>query len=89
MKTIRIFLSAVAIVFAVGAAVASSFTNYPVAYQFVDLAGTVNDRCDIIEIECNDVSGPACRVTALSPILRRDNTPGTSCGPELKKGFVN
>jgi hypothetical protein len=84
MKTIRVYLSVMAIVFAVGGAVASNSLVNPV-YRFVDLTGTEDDRCDPVSLECSTNFNFPCKVNATSPTLRSVSTPSTSCGVELTR----
>lgn len=84
MKTIRVYLSVMAIVFSVGGAIASGLLVNPV-FRFVDLPGTEDDRCDQISLECSTNFSFPCKVNATSPTLRSINSPSTSCGVELTR----
>ena len=83
MKNVRVFLSVAAMVLAFGAV--SAFRPMPSdipGYEFVDLAGTINDRCDYI-MDCQTNGTVDCRVDSSHPILHETTTP--NCGKALKK----
>jgi hypothetical protein len=84
MKTIRVYLSVLAIVFSVGGAIASNVLDQIPVYQFIDNPGTEDDRCVAVQLECSQNLEFACKVNATSPILKSSPT-ATACGIELTR----
>jgi hypothetical protein len=87
MKTVRIYLAALAIVFSVGGAVASSFFPLITAYEWRDLQGTEDDACIPHSVNCQDDGTIACTVvvSGITKNLKKFNNVSTQCGPEMFK----
>lgn len=87
MKTLRVVLTALAVVLAVGGSVASVLrTPQPIVYDYIDNPGSTPDQCVAVSLTC-DTSGPkACKVNASDPrTLRQNDDPSasTKCGQQL------
>jgi hypothetical protein len=81
MKKVRVILSLVAFVFAIGAAIAFGHpAPNTVAYQFIPSPA----KCELKMITCQvtETLYP-CRQIVGSPILHEDNDVETSCGRAL------
>jgi len=85
MKTVRIYLSIMALVFAIGGAIASShLAPNTVAYEFIDNPDPMPDQCVSNTINCQTTAtSQACKVTTNGPVLRETSNTSTSCGTEL------
>jgi hypothetical protein len=80
MKKVRMILSLTAVLFAIGAAIASVVAPaQPKAYEFV-----ADNVCEERTIECNTTGTYACRLSMVEPILRENKTQA-NCGQELKR----
>jgi hypothetical protein len=86
MKKIKVVLSALAIMLAIGGALASeAFKPLQVGYEFINYPGTEDDQC-INRLNICDTSGDwDCKVNTSSPVLKDQSTPSTSCGTNLKR----
>lgn len=81
MKTVRVVLSAIAILLAIGAVLASHSGNGTVVpgYEFIDQPGTSNDRCDYKD-DCDISGSEPCTFMGEEVQLRDGTDPATSCG---------
>jgi hypothetical protein len=85
MKTIRIILSALAIVVSIGGAIASSMMTQDTVYQWIDEPGTEDDLCFPRTLTCGPSLPFPCTITGSNPILRNSSVIMTSCGYELRR----
>lgn len=85
MKKIRVFLAMSALLLAIGGALASNYVDF----TYYELQVIEDEKvCQPREVsfECFTVGTVMCATAAAPSIqLRRDNSPSTSCGPELWK----
>jgi hypothetical protein len=86
MKTIRITLSALAIVISIGGAIASSMMAQTTVYEWIDYPGTEEDMCFPRTLTCGPSLPFLCQITGGSgAILRNSSVITTSCGFELRR----
>jgi hypothetical protein len=85
MKTIRITLSALAIVISIGGAIASSMMAQTTVYEWIDYPGTEEDMCLARTLTCGVNWQLPCTISGSYPILRNSSVIMTSCGAELTK----
>jgi hypothetical protein len=85
MKKVRIFLSVLAIVFAVAGAVASQVVvPLEMGYEFIPASGIDEARCVAVDDICQESGSYACRVTLADPVLKKFVS-STTCGVELRR----
>jgi hypothetical protein len=85
MKNLRFILTTLAIVVALGGAIASTQLTSNIYYEYMDLE---EDLCFPHEVEFACQLTPTnepCRVNVSAPILREHEEPETVCGSTLWK----
>ena len=82
MKKVRVFLSVMAFVFAIGGTFAGQYLPTPsmTGYEFIS---GIPDQCISSTVNCDTSSSNLC--TLNGHVVGATNTPSTSCGTQLKK----
>lgn len=87
MKTLRVALTVLAVVFAVGGSLASVLrTPQPIVYDYIDNPGSTPDECVAVSLNCDLTSPKMCKVTPSDPRTLRENddpSAATKCGRQL------
>jgi hypothetical protein len=83
MKNVRIILSVLAFVAAIGAALATEMLTGDPGYTYQPPVGITPASCNLITTDCDNSGSFTCQVGGVT--LKRDDSPSTQCGNTAKR----